>query len=369
MTRHLLIMAGGTGGHIFPGQALGHEMQNQGWHVSWLGAQGGLEDKLVPQAGFKLHKLAVQGLRGKGWAGLMLAPWRLTYAVLQAWRLLRRLRPDVVIGFGGYASGPGGIAAWLLGIPLIIHEQNAIPGLTNRWLAKLANTILQAFPHTFKSHRALTVGNPIRQPLLNVAAPQQRLVTKQRPWRLLVLGGSRGAMVLNQTLPISLSLLPAELRPEVWHQTGEQHVSTTQQQYAAQGIAAKIQPFIDEMAHALAWADLVICRAGALTVSELATVGVASILVPYPYAVDDHQTANAKFLTEAQAAVLIAQQDLTPQRLAEVCQALLAKPQAFVTMAQAAYERRVADTIMHIKQQCLNLIEDSHDKPKSKPSS
>jgi UDP-N-acetylglucosamine--N-acetylmuramyl-(pentapeptide) pyrophosphoryl-undecaprenol N-acetylglucosamine transferase len=355
--KHLLVMAGGTGGHIFPGLAIAHAMQQDGWQISWLGAKAGLEDQLVPAAGFKLYNLAIQGLRGKTRLSMLTAPWRLSCAVFKAWRLLHHLQPSVVIGFGGYASGPGGVAAWLLRIPLIIHEQNAIAGLTNRLLAKLAWRVLQAFPSAFVGQQALTVGNPIREELIRLPSPALRFANRSGAKRLLVLGGSRGALALNQTIAAGLAKLPAELRPEVWHQTGAQHLNLTQQQYAQYGVMAKIEPFIQDIGQALAWADLVICRAGALTISELAMVGVASILVPYPHAADDHQTANAKFLVDAKAAIVVAQADFTPQRLAKLAATLLVDRLLLTRMAKAAYSLRLDNATECIKQQCENLLE------------
>ena len=351
--KRVLIMAGGTGGHIFPGLATAKAMQQEGWQVTWLGAINGLESKLVPAGGITLHTLSVQGLRGKGGLGLLAAPWRLGKAVYQAWRLIKQLNPKVVVGFGGYASGPGAVAAWLLRIPLIIHEQNAIAGMTNRILAKVAQVVLQAFPNTFtESVQAVTVGNPIRKELLLLPPPAVRMLNRSRPWRILVMGGSRGAMALNKAVVEGMALLAPELRPEVWHQTGEAHFLTTQAYYQSRSVVARIEPFIDNMAEAYAWADLVICRAGALTVSELAAVGVGSMLVPYPYAVDDHQTANAKFLVQRKAAIIVPQTEFSPEQFVNLYQALVADPNALLNLAQAAYEQRQIDAVQLIKNYC-----------------
>lgn len=352
--RHLLIMAGGTGGHIFPGLAVAQTMQQAGWRVSWLGANNGLEVKLLTDKNIELHTLPIQGLRGKGSLGLLTAPFRLAFALYRAWCLIRQLRPDVVIGFGGYASGPGGIAAWLLRIPLIIHEQNAIAGMTNRILAKLATTVLQAFPHSFVGlKQVLTVGNPIRQELTCLPVPQQRLATRSAPWKLLVLGGSRGALAINQTVVEGVSLLPADQRPEIWHQAGANHVAITKQNYVARKVMARVEPFIDNMAEAYAWADIVICRAGALTISELAAVGVGSILVPYPYAVDDHQAANAKFLEAVKAAVVMTQNEFTPTQFVKVYSAI--HKSQLLSMAGAAYNKRETQAVALIKQICEKI--------------
>ncbi|MDF2867411.1 MAG: murG [Gammaproteobacteria bacterium] len=356
-SKQVLIMAGGTGGHIFPGLATAEAMLQEGWQITWLGALNGLETKLVPARGIVLYTLPIRGLRGKGWSGLLTAPWRLGRAVYKAWRLLKRLSPDVVVGFGGYASGPGAVAAWLLRIPLIIHEQNAIAGMTNRILAKFANLVLQAFPNTFReSVRAITVGNPIRKELLMLPAPAQRMINRSKPGRLLVMGGSRGAMALNKAIAEGLALIPPELRPEIWHQTGEAHFLTTQTYYQANAVVARIEPFIDNMAEAYAWADFIICRAGALTVSELAAVGIGSILVPYPYAVDDHQMANARFLEQRKAAVIVPQTEFSPERFVNLYQTLIAEPNALLNLAQAAYEQRQIDAVQIIKNYCEKNI-------------
>jgi len=351
--KHLLIMAGGTGGHIFPGLALFDALPAERWQVSWLGGLQGLEAKLIPNRGINLHTLPIQGLRGKGKWGLIKAPFRVGMAIYKACQLFKRLKPDVVIGFGGYASGPGGIAAWLLGIPFIIHEQNAIAGLTNRILARFAKRVLQAFPNTLA--KGITVGNPIRNDLLKLSEPLKRLAGRTKPWRLLVMGGSRGAVALNKAVVEGLALLSAEQRPEVWHQTGAEHFTSTQKEYQAQAMAVKVEPFIDDMAEAYAWADLVICRAGAITVSELAAVGMGSILVPYPYAVDDHQTANANFLERQKAAIIVSQSEFTPERFVAIFKALVAEPQTLQELAQAAYQLRQTEAVQAIKQYCEQL--------------
>lgn len=351
--KRVLIMAGGTGGHIFPGLATAKAMQQEGWQITWLGASNGLEAKLVPACGITLHTLSVQGLRGKGKLNLLVTPWRLVRSVYQAWRLVKQLNPNVVVGFGGYASGPGAVAAWLLRIPLIIHEQNAIAGMTNRILAKVAKVVLQAFPNTFsKSVQAITVGNPIRKELLQLPPPTVRMLNRGKPWRLLVMGGSRGAAALNKTVAQGMALIPPESRPEIWHQTGEAHFLTTQAYYQTQTVVARIEPFIDNMAEAYAWADFVICRAGALTVSELAAVGLGSILVPYPHAVDDHQMANAKFLEQQTAAVIVPQIAFSPEQFVNLYQALIAKPNALLDLARAAYEQRQINAVPIIKSYC-----------------
>lgn len=355
--KRVLIMAGGTGGHIFPGLAVAYAMRADQWQISWLGANNGLESQLVPAQDITLHTLPVAGLRGKGWFGLLAAPYRLVTSMYQAYQLLTKIKPDVVIGFGGYASGPGGIAAKLLRIPLIIHEQNAIAGLTNRILAKFAKVVLQAFPNSFADKvKAITVGNPIRQELLQLPEPSTRVAERNPPLRILIMGGSRGAIALNNTVVEGLARISEMQRPEIWHQTGEKHFADTLKQYQDNAIVARVEPFIDHIAEAYAWADLVICRAGALTVSELAAVGIGSILVPYPHAVDDHQTANAKFLEKNKAAILIPQSDFIPEQFVKLYQKLLTEPETVKNLALAAYSLRQVNAVEIIKQYCENCI-------------
>lgn len=322
MAKVALIMAGGTGGHVFPALAAAQVLRERGYELHWLGTQQGIEAKLVPQADIPLHAIEVGGLRGKGLKGWLLAPVRLARACGQALKVVSVLKPQVVLGMGGYASGPGGLAAWVLRRPLVIHEQNAIAGLTNKVLARFAKRVLAAFtPAQAGLGSAQIVGNPVRASLFQLAPPQQRYVERgDAPLRVLVVGGSLGAAAINAVIPEWLAALPAEQRPELWHQTGERHFEATQRLYQQHGLNARVAPFIDDMAAAYGWADLVICRAGALTVSELAAAGVASVLVPFPHAVDDHQTANARFLVDAQAALLLPQSELSVSRLQQLIQ-------------------------------------------------
>ncbi len=320
-TPRVLIMAGGTGGHVFPALAVAQELRARGAEVSWLGTRAGIEAEVVPQAGIPIDYISVAGLRGKGALSWLLAPLRLSRALWQALAVMRRRAPGAVLGLGGFASGPGGLAAWLSARPLLIHEQNAVAGLTNRLLSRLARVVMQAFPATFAAARgAVTSGNPVRAAIADLAAPAQRYAGRNEPLRLLVIGGSLGAAALNETLPQALALLPAAQRPQVRHQSGKRHLEALQGFYRRAGAEAELLPFIDDMAAAYGWADLVLCRAGALTVSELAAAGVPAILVPYPHAVDDHQTRNAAYLTEAGAALLLPQAQMTPQRLAALLQ-------------------------------------------------
>ena len=333
-----LIMAGGTGGHVFPALATAEKLQEQGVHVEWLGSRHGIEADLVPAAGLKLHSIEVRGLRGKGKLSLLLAPFKLLIALWQALSVVRSVKPDVVLGMGGFASGPGGLAAWLLRIPLIIHEQNAVAGMTNKALSKLAKKVLEAFQGAFKSGLTTqTVGNPVRGSILNLPEPKERFSDREGPLRLLVVGGSLGAKAINDLLPEVLADLPQEQRPEVWHQAGKRNIEETQQRYEALGVTeCKVVPFIDDMAEAYSWADVVLCRAGALTVSELSNAGVASVLVPFPYAVDDHQTKNANYLAERDAAILIQQADLNKETLTALLTEQLNQRETLMEMANKA---------------------------------
>lgn len=319
----VLIMAGGTGGHVFPGLAVAECLREQGVPVVWLGTRQGLEARLVPEAGITMEWLTVRGLRNKGLLGWMLAPVRLLRALMQAMAVIRRHRPRAVLGLGGYVAGPGGVAAWLLRRPLVIHEQNAIAGLTNRLLSRLARRVLCGFPTEFANqHKVQVVGNPVRQAILELPAPEQRMAGAGDRLKLLVVGGSLGALVLNQVVPQALARLPLDLRPEVRHQTGARTLDVARAAYHEQGVEAEVSAFIEDMAAAYAWADLVICRAGALTVSELAAAGVAACLVPLPLAVDDHQTANARYLSDAGAAVLLPQPEFSAEALADLIKTL-----------------------------------------------
>jgi len=323
MAGRLLMMAGGSGGHIFPGLALALALRNQGWAVEWLGSQQGLENTLVPKQGIRLHALSMRRLRGKSLLAWLLAPFYILKSILQALRVIRLYQPTLVVGMGGFAAGPGGIAAWLLGKPLLIHDQNAVASLTNRILARFATQIICAFPHAFaKNIHAQCLGNPVRASLLSLAPPEQRFKERSGPLRILVLGGSQGAKLLNQVLPQAIRLLaPASL--SVWHQCGKGAKAETLACYQSYCCDSRVDEFIENMDEAYDWADLLVCRAGALTLAELSVVGLASILVPFPYAVDDHQTKNAQFLLEHQAAVLLPQQDLAAESLSRLLQDLI----------------------------------------------
>lgn len=350
------VMAGGTGGHVFPALAVAETLRAQGMQVFWIGTPRGMESRLVPQHGFDLEPVRVEGLRGKGLAQILGAPVKLLAALWQARRILRRRAPSVVLGMGGFASGPGGLAARVMGLPLLIHEQNRVPGMTNQWLARIATRVFEAFPGSFPSaRRAIATGNPVRQAILDLPPPRERLPGRRGPARLLVVGGSLGAKALNAVVPQALALIPEQERPQVRHQAGEQTLGLARQAYADAGVQAEVTPFIDNMAEAYGWADLVVCRAGALTVSELAAAGVGAILVPYPHAVDDHQTGNARVLTDAGAARLALQRDLTAAGLAQQLRGLMADRDALLAMAEAARALARPDAAERIAAACWEL--------------
>jgi UDP-N-acetylglucosamine--N-acetylmuramyl-(pentapeptide) pyrophosphoryl-undecaprenol N-acetylglucosamine transferase len=315
MSRTIVIMAGGTGGHVFPGLAVADILRGRAWNVVWMGNPAGMEATLVPRHGIPMLPVRFGGLRGKGIAAKLLLPANLLRAFWQSLRALRATRPAVVLGMGGYVAFPGGMMAVLLGRPLVVHEQNSIAGLTNRVLAKIADRVLVAFPDAIPG--AHWCGNPVRGDVAGLAPPDLRYRGRTGPLRLLVVGGSLGAQALNRTVPQALALLDGPARPHVLHQSGRRHLADLQRGYAEAGVAADAVEFIDDMAAEYARADLVLCRAGAMTVAELAAAGVASLLVPFPHAVDDHQTTNARFLSDRAAALLIPQAELTPQRLAD----------------------------------------------------
>ena len=314
-TPRALVMAGGTGGHIFPGLAIAQALRDKGWHVHWLGAPGSMESRLVPPCGFALETIEFSGVRGKGIASLLWLPLRLLRACWQSLAVLSRVKPDVVLGFGGYISLPGGLMSAMKRIPLLVHEQNSVAGAANKVLARMARRVFSAFPGALGT--AQHVGNPLRAEFLLQAAPAQRFAGRSGPLQILVLGGSLGASALNSIVPQALALLPAEERPGVIHQSGEQHIEALRTHYAQARVQATLVPFIEDTASAMAQADLIICRAGASTVTEIAAVGSAALFVPFPAAVDDHQTHNARFLVDQDAACLMPQHGLTPERLAQ----------------------------------------------------
>jgi len=353
----ILVMAGGTGGHVFPALAVADELRSRGVEVTWLGSRRGLEAEIVPKAGYPIDYINVSGLRGKGLLSWIIAPIKLLTALAQGWAVMRRRHPSAVLGMGGFVSGPGGLAAWLTRCPLLIHEQNARAGLTNRFLAPLAKRVMEAFPGSITNvSNVLHTGNPLRADFVrselekhgdsNVDGQINRL-------NLLVVGGSLGAARLNEIVPAALAKLPEDNRPEVWHQAGKRNIESAQRAYLEVGIEARVVPFIENIAEAYRWADLVLCRAGAMTIAELAAAGVASILVPYPHAVDDHQTANAHYLSDNNAAVLLPQSQLTPDRLSKLIKE--ATPEALRKMAEAAKRLALLDASQRVADQCMEV--------------
>jgi UDP-N-acetylglucosamine--N-acetylmuramyl-(pentapeptide) pyrophosphoryl-undecaprenol N-acetylglucosamine transferase len=351
----ILVMAGGTGGHVFPALAVADELRARGVEVTWLGTRRGLEAEVVPRAGFPIDYISVSGLRGQGLLSWLAAPVRLLRALVQGRAVMRRRNPAAVLGMGGFVTGPGGLAAWLTRRPLLIHEQNARPGLTNRLLAPLAVRVMEAFPDTFGRRdlrqKVLHTGNPLRREF--VAEADNADISHDGPRRLLVVGGSLGAARLNAVVPEALAALDSTARPEVWHQAGKRNIDSARQIYAQVGVTARVEPFIDDMAAAYRWADLVLCRAGAMTVAELAAVGVASILVPYPFAVDDHQTANARYLADHDAAVLLPQSRLSAAHLRERLESFT--PVRLREMATAARNLALPDATIRVVDQCLEV--------------
>ncbi len=351
--RPVLIMAGGTGGHVFPALAVAKVLRERGVAVVWLGVPGSMEARLVPANGFPIEWVKIGGIRGKGLKQKLLAPLRIANALAQAIRVLRRVRPRSVLGAGGYVSGPGGIAAWLLRIPLLIHEQNAIAGMTNRWLARFAGQVLEAFPGSFGPKvAAQTIGNPVRADIAALPVPALRFAGRGGS-RLLVLGGSQGALRLNTVVPQALAQVAPENRPWVRHQTGERGVEAARTAYAAARVEAEVLPFIDDMAAAYAWADLAVCRAGAMTVAELQAAGVGAIFVPFAMATDDHQTKNAEVMVRSGAAQVIQERDLTPERLGAAISALVADRTRLLTMAEAARGSRSIDAAARLADLCM----------------
>ena len=314
MSKTIMIMAGGTGGHIFPALAVAHAMKDAGWRVVWLGNPEGMEARLVPQHGFEMVNLKFAALRGKGILRKLLLPVNLLKGFWQAQKAIRQVQPDVVLGMGGYITFPGGMMASLLGKPLVIHEQNSVAGLANRVLAGVADRIVTGFPDVL--NKGIWAGNPVRPEIAKIAPPAERFAERTGALRVLVIGGSLGAQALNEMVPKGMALLAESEQPQIVHQAGEKHIEALKANYAAVGVQAHCVSFIEDMAGAYEWADLVICRAGALTVAELAATGVASILVPFPHAVDDHQTGNAKFLVNVGGAFLLPQTELTPESIA-----------------------------------------------------
>ena len=346
-----LIMAGGTGGHIFPGLAVAEELRARGWRVHWLGAPGSMESRLVPQHGFPLELIDFSGVRGKGLATLALLPLRLLRAFWQALQVVRRVQPDVVVGLGGYITFPGGMMGVLCGKPLVLHEQNSVAGMANKVLAGVADRVFTAFPDVLK--KAQWVGNPLRSAFTRQAAPSERFAGRTGPLRLLVAGGSLGAQALNDIVPRALALIPAADRPLVTHQSGATQIDALRANYQAAGVQAELTPFIDDTASAFAAADIIVCRAGASTVTEIAAVGAAAVFVPFPFAVDDHQTTNARFLVNAGGGWLVQQSDLTPEGLAKML--LNSERTALVDIAEKAKNMQKINATREVVAACEEL--------------
>lgn len=355
----VLIMAGGTGGHIFPGLAVAECLGRRGVDVSWLGADGGMESQLVPDHGINFYSVPIRGLRGNGLKGWLLAPWVVGRAVFAAMKIIRSVRPRCVLSMGGYVAGPGGVAAWLLRRPLVVHEQNSVAGLTNRVLAVVAKRVLTGFDHVFADRsKAQRVGNPVRAEFAEAQSPEQRFAGRDSTRRLLVLGGSQGARHLNQTVPVAMKALGTSMAWNVRHQCGRRHEAPCRDAYSKaqlpESIDVSIEPFIEDMAQAYQWADLVIARAGALTIAELSAIGCAALLVPFPYAVDDHQTTNAEQLRQVGAARVVNESTLSAANLAEQL-TQLSDRDVLLTMAQAARTLGHADATERVADACLEV--------------
>jgi len=357
----VMIMAGGTGGHVFPALAVADALRQQDCAVEWLGTARGIENTIVPGADIPLHHIRVEGVRGRGLTGLIKAPFLIVGAIAQALSIFKQVKPNVVIGFGGFASGPGGVAAKLLGKPLIIHEQNAVAGTTNSLLARIANRQLHAFANTIVkagTGAATVVGNPVRATIANLMDPNERYRLREEQQdsiHLLVLGGSLGAKAINELVPAALAKMSLDVRPSVWHQAGKNHVEATIALYMQHQVNAKVEAFVEDMAAAYAWADVIICRAGALTVSELMAAGVAALLIPLPAAIDDHQTHNAAILTHAQAGIAVSQRDLTAEKLAALLLTELSDRQVLKTMANNARQLALPQAAQTVANICVEI--------------
>ena len=353
--QRVLVMAGGTGGHIFPALAAARAFQAQGIEVKWLGTEKGLESQIVPDHDLDIFYLDVAGVRGQGVKRLLLAPFKIAVSVIRVVGIIRHYKPDLVLGMGGFVTGPGGVGAWLSRTPLFIHEQNAIAGFTNRVLAKFATKVFQAFPSAFiGSSKVYTTGNPVREEIVTLPAPEERFAARMNePLHLLVLGGSQGAVALNEIIPKAMAQPVQKDVFKIRHQAGRNNVDNTKAIYAKCGVEANVSAFIDDMAEAYAWADMVICRSGALTVSEIASAGIAALFIPYPHAVDDHQTKNAEYLVAEGAAKVMQQTSLTESTLAELLKNEFSDRATLLTMANAARSAAKNDATLDVVNGCL----------------
>lgn len=358
MDRRVLVMAGGTGGHVFPALAVAEKLRAMNVQISWLGTRRGIESELVPVRGFELHCLDIEGIRGRGIKALIKAPLLLCRSISQAFKVLTEFNPAVVLGMGGFASGPGAVAARLKGIPVVIHEQNSVAGTTNKLSAKIAKRVMLGFPNALGNGE--WCGNPVRSDIAEMAAPQDRFAGRSGRARILVLGGSRGALAINKLIPEALALVASDLQPEILHQAGKAHWLDTLELYKQQGIdtqssAVEVMPFIEDMAAAYAWADFVICRAGALTIAELTSVGLGALLIPFPFAIDDHQTVNGELLTDCGAAILVQQKDLNASLLAEQIKTVCGAPEKRLHMATQARSLAKNNAAERVAEVCMEV--------------
>lgn len=352
-SKTFLIMAGGTGGHVFPALATARMLQEKGLNVHWLGSANGMEVDLVSTAGLPISCISISGLRGKGKLALLIAPFKLIKALSQALLVIRAVKPDGVLGMGGFVTGPGGLAARLMGKPLLIHEQNAVAGMTNKLLSKFATVVMEAFPGSFPvGVKTVVTGNPVRKDICDLPA-KKNVQDESRRLRVLVVGGSLGAVAINQVVPEAIKLLDKGAKLEVTHQAGKRNFDATLANYKAAGVDAKVVPFISDMKSAYEWADIVICRAGALTISELCMAGVGAILIPYPHAVDDHQTKNAGFMVESGAAELMPQQEFTASALNKKLKEMIENTEIMTNMAQAARKLARPDATEKVVSYCM----------------
>jgi len=353
-TKTLMVMAGGTGGHVYPAMAVADALQSQGWNIVWLCTEGGMENKLIAGKPYDKAMITMQGVRGKGLLGWLLLPVKLITAFKQSLNAINQFKPDVVLGMGGFAAFPGGLMARLQGRPLVIHEQNSVAGLTNKVLAKVATKVLAAFPAAFGARAAL-LGNPVRADIANIAQPAQRFAHRAGALRLLIVGGSLGAQAFNELIPQALATLPEAQRPQVVHQAGVKHIEVLQNNYKQAGVAADARAYIENMAEMYAWADFVICRSGALTVAEISAAGLGSMMVPFPFAVDDHQTGNAQYLANAGATILVQQKELSVDKLAKILKEL--SREQCLDMANKARALGKPDATADVAKVCIQMAE------------
>jgi UDP-N-acetylglucosamine--N-acetylmuramyl-(pentapeptide) pyrophosphoryl-undecaprenol N-acetylglucosamine transferase len=353
----LMIMAGGTGGHVYPALAVAQMLQSDGIDVFWLGTHQGIEARVVPENDIDVEWISISGIKGKGLLALLIAPFKIVFAMIQTAVIIYRRRPEAALGMGGFVSGPGGLTAKLLLLPLLIHESNAVAGLTNKWLAKIANEVMLGFPDALKDKRRCHyVGNPVRQSIANLPAPELRLQGRTGSLHLLVVGGSLGAQVLNETVPAALAVMDPSMRPEVRHQAGKGKLDATEESYQTHSIDASCSEFIDDMAAAYMWADVVICRAGAMTVAEIAAAGVAAIFVPYAYAIYDHQTLNARFLANKNAAIVIPQERFSDKNLSSVLIELSNDRPCVMGLSRRARKNAKVDATRRVADICKEVM-------------